>query len=120
MVQSHAISPNDRRALANVARDLHDQFSGVFGIETIEALVLDSYAKRADTATVTRWLVVGAERFAKERLEALVHGQQPTEEKVPRRLIPLHAQRWALADGPRLVHQSRRRPRSGMVGGFRA
>jgi arsenate reductase (thioredoxin) len=83
MVQSHAISPSDRRALSNVARDLHEMFSGVFGIETIEMLVLDSYAKRAATASVTRWLVIGAERFARERLGALAHAQTPPGQRLP-------------------------------------
>jgi arsenate reductase (thioredoxin) len=83
MVQSRPIPASDRRALSNAARDLHDQFSGVFGIETIEALVLDSYTERASTATVTRWLVAGAERFARERLEALAHAQMPPDDKVP-------------------------------------
>ncbi len=34
-----------RTSLTRVAGDLHHQFQGVFGHETIEALVLDSYAE---------------------------------------------------------------------------
>ena len=37
----------------------------------------------ASRATVTRWLVVAAERFARERLEALVHAEDQSPKKVP-------------------------------------
>jgi arsenate reductase len=83
MVESDVISPGVRRALSNVARDLHERFSGVFGQETIDALVTDSYARLAETATVSRWLVLGTERFARERLEALIHAESRQAHKVP-------------------------------------
>ncbi len=76
------ITPGERSALNNVARDLHHKFEGVFGIETIEALVLDSFNELSKTATVTRWLVVSAERFAEQRLKALVHAEDHSA-KVP-------------------------------------
>jgi len=78
-----SITPAVRSTLMRVVSDLHDRFHGVFGTETIEALVFDSYAEMAARATVTRWLVVGAERFAKERLEALVHAEDRSEKKLP-------------------------------------
>jgi hypothetical protein len=34
-------------------------FCGIFGEETIESLLLDSFAELAAKATVTRWLVIG-------------------------------------------------------------
>lgn len=83
MVDMSTIPEGRLRALTNVARDLHRRFEGVFGQETIDALVLDSYAKLAARATVTQWLVVGAERFARERLQALVQAERPATERVP-------------------------------------
>lgn len=76
--------PADRvTALKRVATRLHERFQGVFGLETIEELLFDSYTKLAAHATVTRWLVVGAERFARERLDACVHAEQSSAERVP-------------------------------------
>ena len=40
-------------ACASAARDLHAEFRGIFGEETIESLLLDSYEELAATATVT-------------------------------------------------------------------
>jgi arsenate reductase (thioredoxin) len=77
------MTPGQKMALASAARDLHNRFLGVFGQETIEALVVDSFNRLAAKATVTEWLVVGAERFARERLEALVQAEDHSTKKVP-------------------------------------
>jgi protein-tyrosine-phosphatase len=69
--------------LDGTVRDLHDKHDGVFGIETIESLVVDSYVKLAATATVTRWLALGTHRLAGERLDALVHAEDHSAHKVP-------------------------------------
>jgi arsenate reductase len=82
MNEQAVITPGERSALHNVARDLHHKFEGVFGIETIEALVLDSFDELARMATVTRWRVVSAERFAEQRLKALMHAEDHSA-KVP-------------------------------------
>jgi len=43
--------------------------------QTIESLVLDSYAELVSTATVVQWLGLGAEGFARQRLQTLAqHG----------------------------------------------
>lgn len=55
----------------------------MFGEETIDALLLSSYHELAATATVSRWLVVGAERFACQRLEALAHAESRGGGTVP-------------------------------------
>ncbi|HEX7996652.1 MAG TPA: arsenate reductase ArsC, partial [Streptosporangiaceae bacterium] len=73
MLGTHTMTQAERMCLHRAARDLHQQFRGIFGEETIESLLLDSYAELAATATVRNWLVVGAERFAHERLKALAH-----------------------------------------------
>ncbi len=84
MVGGHLdITSGERRALQNVARDLHLEFRGIFGEETIESLVFDSYEDLLLTSTVLRWLVIGAERFARQRLQALAHAGAPEAGRVP-------------------------------------
>jgi len=77
------MTPGERMALRSAARDLHAEFRGVFGEETIESLLLSSYRELAATATVPRWLVVGAERFARQRLQALALAETHAEGRVP-------------------------------------
>lgn len=72
-----------KKQLIRVAKYLHSKFHGVFGQETIERFVLESYEMLAETATVTRWLVVGAEKYALQRLEALAHSQDKSGNRVP-------------------------------------
>ena len=73
MEQTHLMTKAERMAIRGAARDLHERFRGIFGEETIEALLHSSYAELADTATVRNWLCLGAERFARQRLQALAH-----------------------------------------------
>lgn len=80
---SHVMTQSERMCLHNTARDLHTEFRGIFGEETIESLLLDSYAELASTATITRWLVIGAERFARQRLQALAHAESTAKDKKP-------------------------------------
>jgi len=82
MNEQAVMTPGQRSALHSVARDLHNRFEGVFGVETIEALVLDSFDELSKTATVTRWLVLSAQRFAEQRLKALIHAEDHSA-KVP-------------------------------------
>ena len=83
MIDTDVIPQGRRRVLEHIARDLHNRYQGVFGLETMEALVADSYTRLAETATVTNWLVIGAERLAKERLQALIHSEDRSNNKVP-------------------------------------
>jgi arsenate reductase len=64
-----------RRVVANIQTD----FVGTFGTETIQRFVVDSLDKLMPTATVTTFLPVLSEKFAKERLRALarVEGAVP-------------------------------------------
>jgi len=80
---NHIMTPAQRMGLHGVARDLHIEFRGIFGEETIEELVLDSYAELAATATVTAWLVLGSERFARQRLQALAQVKARAGGKIP-------------------------------------
>lgn len=83
MIETDLISAETRRALNRVGQDLHARFHGVFGKETVESLVVDSYLKLAVNARVTTWLVVGTERLTRDRLEALVRSTQPSARAVP-------------------------------------
>ncbi len=80
---SHHMTDAERTSLHSAARDLHAEFRGIFGRETLESLLFDSYHELASTATVTRWLVLGAERFARQRLQALAHAESAAEGRVP-------------------------------------
>jgi protein-tyrosine-phosphatase len=78
-----SLAPSVKAGLAKVANDLQAKYRGVFGLETVRELVYDSYQRLAATAKVTKWLVIGAERFATQRLDALVHAEDRSAGKVP-------------------------------------
>jgi arsenate reductase len=80
---SEVMTSGERMALRSAARDLHAQFRGVFGEETIESLLVNSFQELAATATETRWLVLGAERFARQRLQALAHAETHAAGRMP-------------------------------------
>jgi protein-tyrosine-phosphatase len=64
--------PLDQQHLVRrVVARLEPDFAGTFGSETIERFVVDSLDQLMPTATITTYLPVLAERFAKERLRAL-------------------------------------------------
>lgn len=83
MAETNVITKAARMTLKAAARDLHAQFRGVFGEETIENLLLASYEELAATATVHNWLCIAAERYARQRLEALAHADSSAAGKVP-------------------------------------
>ncbi len=58
-------------ALKSAAARLAEQFDGIFGPETIERFLTSSYDQFASRATATNFLPIMAERFAKQRLNAL-------------------------------------------------
>ncbi|WP_291378743.1 arsenate reductase ArsC [Demequina sp.] len=57
-------------ALEVTAARLEAEFTGVFGRETIEHFLTSSYDQFASKATVTTFLPLLAERFARQRLQA--------------------------------------------------
>ncbi len=83
MSELKALPGGIQSALHSAARDLRQEFDGVFGEETIEALVCDSYLELSARATERRWLVLSAERFARQRLKALVHAESRPEGRPP-------------------------------------
>src|SRR5918999_206426 len=58
-------------ALRTAAVRLADDFVGTFGTETIERFLHPSYDQFAHRATITKFLPLLAERFARQRLYAL-------------------------------------------------
>ncbi len=83
MIDHDTMTAQQKLQLVHVAKHLHSKFHGVFGKETVERFVMESYDKLAATATVTRWLVVGAEKYALQRLEASAHSQDLSGQGVP-------------------------------------
>lgn len=74
MTGTHAareLSIDQQVALKTAAARLGEEFSTAFGVETIERFLHSSYDQFADTATMTNFLPLLAERFARQRLQAL-------------------------------------------------
>ena len=74
------LSIDQQHALFTAARNLADAFSGAFGTETIERFLHSSYDQFAGHATVPNFLPLLAERFARQRLQALarIEGKDTT------------------------------------------
>jgi protein-tyrosine-phosphatase len=66
-----SLHPDEKLALKQAASRLASDFTGLYGPETIELFLASSYDQFADQATVTRFLPLLAERFARQRLHAL-------------------------------------------------
>jgi protein-tyrosine-phosphatase len=67
----HDLSIDQQLALTTAATRLEREFDGVFGVETIERFLHSSYDQFAGRATVPNFLPLLAERFARQRLNAL-------------------------------------------------
>ncbi|MFE2282536.1 arsenate reductase ArsC [Streptomyces sp. NPDC059454] len=76
----------DQRLAAGVAR-LATRHAGRFSAETVQALLTDSYSLLASTAQVRTQLVVPAERFTAQRLDALAHVRGGPGSGLPRVLF---------------------------------
>ena len=83
MVDHEPMTAQQRVQLVHVAKHLHAKFHGIFGLETVEAFVFESYDELARTATITQWLTATAEKFALQRLEALAHSQEHSGKSIP-------------------------------------
>ena len=83
MVDHEPMTAQQRVQLNHAAKHLHAKFQGIFGLESIEAFVFESYDEVAKTATVTKWLTATAEKFALQRLEALAHSRDHSANSVP-------------------------------------
>ncbi|MEU3747310.1 MULTISPECIES: arsenate reductase ArsC [Streptomyces] len=76
---SYPVLPDERLA-AGVAR-LAVRHQGRCSVETVQRLIADSYEQLAAHAHVHTHLVVLAERFAAERLDALAHVESATSDR---------------------------------------
>ncbi|MFJ8579347.1 arsenate reductase ArsC [Micromonospora sp. NPDC093277] len=65
------ITLDQQVALHTAAARLVEEFDGVYGTETIERFLRTSYDQFATAATISHYLPLLAERFARQRLRAL-------------------------------------------------
>ncbi|MCU0311558.1 MAG: arsenate reductase ArsC [Acidimicrobiales bacterium] len=72
-----------RQMARSVAVRLEREFAGVFGRETIERFVVDSHNLLIPTSKVPNFLPLLAERFARERLDALARVDDPDATGTP-------------------------------------
>jgi arsenate reductase (thioredoxin) len=77
------LSPEANLALKTAARNLRHEFDGTFSVETIEQFLATSYDQFAHRATVTNFLPLMAERFARQRLHALARIEGRGDDGVP-------------------------------------
>jgi arsenate reductase (thioredoxin) len=75
------------RALDGVASDLALEWVGSFSYETVARLVNESYDELVDRSPANPFLIVFAERFARERLEALAQAEGLRPKTVPELLF---------------------------------
>ncbi len=66
-----SLHTDGRLALKQAATRLATEFAGLYGNETIERFLASSYDQFAHRATLTKFLPLLAERFARQRLHAL-------------------------------------------------
>jgi arsenate reductase len=66
-----SLSVDQQLALHTAAVRLGEEFTGLYGTETIERFLHSSYDQFAATSTVPNFLPLMAERFARQRLSAL-------------------------------------------------
>jgi arsenate reductase len=79
----NSLSNDQQLALKTAAKNLGDEFDGVFGVETIELFLVTSYDQFADRAKITNFLPLMAERFARQRLKALARVEGKANDGVP-------------------------------------
>ena len=83
LLRPGAIPIDQQLALRTAATRLKDRFDGVFGTETIERFLFQSYDEFADRAAITNWLPLLAERFARQRLTALARVEGKSDDSRP-------------------------------------
>jgi arsenate reductase len=77
------LSVQESLALRSAAQRLATEFEGTFGAETIERFLVSSYDQIVEGATVTNFLPLLAERFARQRLEALARVEGKDDDGLP-------------------------------------
>ena len=112
-----SLAMDERLALRSAAENLRREFDGVFGTETIERFLTSSYDEFAPRARVRNFLVLMAERFARERSASPRPGRRQRSDRHADRTVPVRAQRRAFPDGAGLAQPPCRRSRPGWSGG---
>ena len=77
------LTVDQQRALRSAAVNLHREFGGVFGTETIEQFLVTSYDQFAANARIHTFLPLMAERFARQRLKALAKVEGKASDGLP-------------------------------------
>jgi arsenate reductase len=77
------MTSEQQHALRSAAANLHREFEGTFGTETIQQFLATSYEQFAANATVHTFLPLMAERFARQRLKALAKLEGKASEGIP-------------------------------------
>jgi len=72
-----------KAALRSAASNLHREFEGTFGTETIELFLATSYDQFSSTARIVTYLPLMAERFARQRLKALAKVEGKHDDGLP-------------------------------------
>jgi arsenate reductase len=72
-----------KMALRNAASRLQKQFDGTFNEETIRRFLYSSYNEFATRSTVLTWLPLLAEKFARQRLNALARVEGKSDDTRP-------------------------------------
>jgi len=83
MPDLESLSPDQRLALKTAAKNLTGEYKGTFSIETIQLFLETSYEQFAGRASVATFLPLLAERFARQRLEALAKVEGKADEGIP-------------------------------------
>lgn len=71
--QFEDLPPEDQRHIGRALVVLQAEFKGTFDNETIEHFLVDSFKRLSERARVKTYIGVQAERFARERLQAMAH-----------------------------------------------
>ena len=74
---------NSGTPLQSAAANLRREFDGTFGAETIELFLASSYDQFAGDATMSTFLPLLAERFARQRLKALAKVEGKADDGLP-------------------------------------
>jgi len=83
MPDLESLSPDQQLALRTAARNLRDEYDGTFSVETIQLFLTTSYEQFAGRASVVSFLPLLAERFARQRLQALAKVEGKADDGLP-------------------------------------
>jgi protein-tyrosine-phosphatase len=83
IIMTSELPLEQRLALRQAAERLRDEFAGRLNTETIERFLTDSFDQVSAGARLPNWLPLLAERFARDRLRALVRLEAGAEVTTP-------------------------------------